>query len=134
MWPAIIAGNEAEVEPSPEWHRKILAEIRLVDHPLDQFICLLRGDEDQLNVLAVDGAFVLDWYRGDMGGHVVGFRKGQAPAQLPREPGFLARLLGASRPPIQGSRISLEEAARVLDAYIEGAWDFPAFEWKRRNK
>ena len=128
-WPAVIAGDEAEVEPTPQWIRSTLGQIRLHEHEAERFICLIRSGDDQMNVLAVDGAFVLEWFLASEGGHLAGFRTGQEPARIAKRPGLLARLFGA-RSPLHGSRISLEEASQVLDAYVSGANTFPAFVWK----
>ena len=129
-WSAIIAGEEAVVEPTPQWVRSTLGQIRLMDHEADRFVCLIRNADDQMNVLVVDDGFVLEWFLASEGGHLAGFRRGLEPAHMPKRPGFLATLFGARMVP-QGSPMPLEEAARVLDAYANGAKKFPSLVWKK---
>ena len=125
---AIIAGEEELVDPSPEWVRKTLQQVSRAADENDRFVCLIRDGGDQMNALCVDGAWVMEWYRSDMGGHMAGFRTGQAPDRLPRRRGFLASLFKGPSP-LNGSRISSGEAAAMLDSYVAGAQAFAGFEW-----
>ena len=125
---AIVAGEEETVDPAPEWVRETLQKVSRAAHEHDRFICLIRSGDDQLNALCADGAWVMEWYRTDQGGHLAGFRSGQAPDRLPRRRGFLARLFKGPSP-ISGSRISTSEAAAMLDSYVAGAQSFAGFEW-----
>ena len=125
---AVLAGEELEVDPTPEFVRTTLAQFATYEHEQDRFICLIRGEEDQLNVLQTDDAYVMEWYLGSEGGHLAGYRSSQAPAQLPRRRGFFASLFKGPSP-LHGTRISLEEAASILDAYVDGATSFDDFEW-----
>lgn len=124
---AIVDGKEDYVNPTPEWIRQALA---MTPDYEDRFVCLMRDPDDQMNALYVDDAFVLEWYSASEGGHLAGFRKGEAPAIMPKRLGLIARLFG-SKSPLHGSRISLDEAATVLDSYVSGAKYFEGIEWKR---
>ena len=127
MWDAILDGEEVSVNPTSDWVRRALSDAK--SHQ-DKFICLLRDANDQMNALYVDGAFVMEWYRAEEGGHLAGFRIGDAPAEMPKKPGFLTRFFQPP-PPVLGSRLSLEDAARMLDQYVAGAQEFTGFEWKK---
>ena len=126
IWNAIVFGDEAAVEPTPEWIRATLED---APSRLDPFICLLRNAEDQMNAIATDGGFVLEWYRTDMGGHLAGFRLRDAPPGRLKRPGFFKSLFGKSQP-IHGSRLSLEDAAAMMDAYVAGGSNFEGFVWR----
>lgn len=128
MMDAVIAGEEQRVDPSPEFLRTTLARLGGEPDEHDRFICLIRDGDDQLNALWTEGAWVMEWYRGDAGGHCAGFRTGQAPAEIPRRRGFLTRLFRGPEP-LRGSRVSLNEAATMLMAYANGAETFAGWEW-----
>ncbi|MDE1467367.1 hypothetical protein [Aurantiacibacter sp. D1-12] len=130
MWDAIIDGEEVRVKPTSAWIRRALSLSKMHD---DRFICLLRDAGDQMNALYVDGAFVMEWYRAEEGGPLAGFRPGEKRKEQPTRSGFFARLFG-ERQPIVGSRIPLEAAATILDAYVAGANEFDGLEWQRIGK
>ena len=125
-WDAIVFGDEAAVEPTPEWIRATLAD---APSRADPFICLLRNADDQMNAIATDGGFVLEWYRADMGGHLAGFRLRDAPPGRLKRTGFFKSLFGKSQP-IYGSRLSLDDTAAMLDAYVAGASVLDDFVWR----
>jgi hypothetical protein len=133
MMYAIVGAEEETVDPTPQWVRETLERASSAAGEHGRFVCLVRDDDDQLNALYVDGAWVMEWYRGDWGGHHCGFRSGEAPESLPRQRGFWARLFkGLS--PLFGSRISTTEAASMLDLYVGGAQNFANFEWVKRPR
>ncbi|MGB3165420.1 MAG: hypothetical protein WBA68_01440 [Alteraurantiacibacter sp.] len=49
IWDAIVFGDEAAVEPTPEWISATLAD---APSRVDAFICLLRDASDQMNAIA----------------------------------------------------------------------------------
>ena len=127
---AIVRGDECRIKPTPTWMRENLAILRTGSRSDERFVCLIRGPEDQLNVLSEQDGFVLEWYCGTRGGALVAYREGEGQDHRPqRRKGFFAGMLSGPRM-VLGSRFSLEAAATVLDAYVGGADDFPALHWK----
>ena len=126
----VIGDREEEVFPTPEWVRRTLHE---VDASIEgsRFLAVLRGGEDQLNVLREPDGFALEWYLGDPTGPHVAYRKGEGADHQPRRRRSFLESIFRGPETALGSRFSLEEIAAVLDAYVGGAADFPDLRWER---
>ena len=129
-WDAVIGGKEEKVFPTDSWIKFTLSDVRHRSKKAERFVCLIRNEEDQLNALCVNGAFILEWYRQSAGGRLIASRAGEKPTECFERLSLIARFFGAKRQ-IQGSLFDLNEAATIFEAYVNGATEFPSIAWYR---
>ncbi|GGD34051.1 hypothetical protein GCM10010989_05280 [Croceicoccus pelagius] len=128
MW-AILFGDECEVTPDREWVDDALARMPYAKSG-NQWLCLMRDDGDQMNVLWQSPAYFFEWNNEEMGGALAGYRAGEGLDHRPQErTGFLGNLFG-KKAGLTGSGFSQSEATAMLDAYVRGTPAFPDLHWE----